>query len=417
VSSVGRNASSQVAVRCYSLALSFGMTILLARHLGVAGYGSFVVVLMLIGLGGLVADVGTQTVLIRSLAGDEEVDVRVAAGLRLALAALASLLALAVAAAVYGAQHRVVLGIAIALPTIVLNASAGTATALLQARLRLELAAAAEAATQTVSLALVALAVANGASFAGVVGVTVSVALVHAVLLWLLARRYASLVPRVDFARWRRLLRAALPVGGSVLVATVYFRVDALLLASLRGPVAAGLYGIAYRPVEALGGFPPLYVAALFPLLVLAAASRDEQRLTALVRRGARTLGIAALPVSAAGIVVAPFAVRILGGHGYAEAVTPLRILLAGLPLLALNGLCGAVIVALRRQRDALVLNGSLLAFNVALNFALVPSYGATGAATAATVSELLLLGAQLQLLRHAFGIRPLLRLAPARNG
>jgi O-antigen/teichoic acid export membrane protein len=403
MSVVARNTLSQIGARCYSLALSFAITILLARDLGVAGYGSFVIVLMLVGLAGIVADLGTQTVLVRSLAAGDDADVRAVAGLRLALGFGAALLALALAFALYGAQHRVILGIAIALPAIVLNALTGTASALLQARLRLELVAAAEAVTQTISFALIALVVARGSSFAAVVVVVAAVAAVHAALLLGLVRRSGGLAPRVDVVAWRRILRAAVPVGASVLVATVYFRVDALILASLRGPAAAGVYGIAYRPVEALGGFAPLYVASLFPLLALA-ASQDTARVRTLLARGSRTIAAASLPVALVGVAAAPLVVRILGGGAYGHAVTPLRILLAGLPLLALNGLCGAAVVALSRQRDALVLNLAMLAFNVALNLALVPAYGASGAAIAATASEVLLLAAQVVLLRRVVG-------------
>ncbi len=401
MNTIARNTATQVLARCYSLAFSLGITLLLARHLGVGDYGSFVVVLMLIGLAGLVADLGTQTVLVRDATADSSPDVRAAAGLRLALGLASSLVALGVAAAVYGAEGRVLVGVAIALPTIVLNASAGTAAALLQARLRLDLIALVEACSQTISLMAIGVLVVVGASFDLVVVATVVTAAVHATFLSSYARGRGRLLPRVDVASWRRLLRAALPVGGSVLVATVYFRVDALIVAALRGPAAAGIYGIAYRPVEALGGFPPLFVASVFPVLVLAVAAQDEERLRTLLQRSGRILAGAAIPTALLGIALAPLVVRILGGHAYATAATPMRLLLAGLPLLALNGLLGAAMVALHRQRDALVLNATLLGFNVALNLVVVPRYGATGAATAATVSELLLLAAQIQLLRR----------------
>ena len=85
--------------------------------------------------------------------------------------------------------------------------------------------------------------------------------------------------------------------------------------------------------------------------------------------------------VAVGGALVAPELARALGGEDFVGAATPLRILLAAAAIGFVNGLYGHALIARNRQLAALWLNVLALTLNVALNIALVPSYGIEAAA------------------------------------
>ena len=90
---------------------------------------------------------------------------------------------------------------------------------------------------------------------------------------------------------------------------------------------------------------------------------------------------------------------------------TPLQLLLCAAGAAWLSGLLGYTLIAAGRQRSLLGLSAAALIANLALNLALVPSYGPDAAAAVAVGCEALLLGGGWWLVRRDLGLTPRLRL------
>lgn len=101
------------------------------------------------------------------------------------------------------------------------------------------------------------------------------------------------------------------------------------------------------------------------------------------------TVWIAALsfPIFALTFAVATPLTVLMYGARYAGAGTLLSILAVGQYLQALSGFNGATVKAVGRVRSLVVINLVALAVNLAITLALVPRFGATGAAVALTVT------------------------------
>jgi O-antigen/teichoic acid export membrane protein len=403
------NTAVQAVSRGASLALSFGVTMLLTRHLGVAGYGSFVAVFVYMTLVASFADWGTQTILIRDLAQepDFEHQVGVALALRLALALGASLVAAGTVPFLYGGQPQVLAGVIVALPTLLFGSIVSTVTAAFQARLRMGRVAIAEVASQAVSMGILGLLLAEHRPLREVIAGAVLATGLHATILVVLARKMFRIRPRIDLALSRRLLRRALPLGFALLLTTLYFKADAVILSAMAGSRDIGVYGLAYRVCEAIIGFPALFVASMFPLLATAARTTDIAGLRRLTQRGFDVLVIAAVPAVLGVAAVAPGLVRFIAGPSFGDAVLVLRILAVGAGLMFVNGLFGHVLIALGRQQFLLWLSAAALLFNVVANVLAIPHFGALGAAGAATASEVLLLCGGLWAMRRYAAFEP----------
>ncbi len=81
--------------------------------------------------------------------------------------------------------------------------------------------------------------------------------------------------------------------------------------------------------------------------------------------------------------------------------------LLAAGALAWVNGVFGYALIAKERQLSALWLNLTALAFNVGLNFLLVPRYGIVVAAVVTVASEVLILAGSYALMRRYFDFFP----------
>jgi O-antigen/teichoic acid export membrane protein len=358
-------------------------------------------------------DSGVTTLVVRSLSTDpSRTDLfREALGLRLALSLPVALLAYGIALLLYGgsADTPIREGIVIGLPVILLSSASSTLTAQFQARLRMDRVALAEIAGQVVAAGLIVVIVIVGGSLNAVIGAVVAGAFVNVAVLVVLAQRVTSVRPLFHPRRWLELLRRALPLGLALMIATIYFRADAILLSILKGAHAVGIYGVAYRLLEAIVAFPGFFYVSIFPLLSQAYARRDLGNLRDVTQRAFDLLVLAAVPVVLGTVVLAPQIVHALAGPDFDAAVTPLRIVIGGAGLMFVNGLFTYVLIAMDRQVPLLWTGLATLTFNLALNLALIPSYSYTAAAAVATGSELLALVVLLVLIRRYAGYLPAL--------
>jgi O-antigen/teichoic acid export membrane protein len=243
-----------------------------------------------------------------------------------------------------------------------------------------------------------------------VLAATVAGSAVNTAILVVAGRRLARLVTRVDAAEWRVLLARSIPLGVALMIATVYFRADALLLSVLRGSRDVGIYGVAYRFLEAITAFPGFFYVSVFPLLAAAARRRELPELRAMSQKSFDVLVLAALPIVAGTLVLAPGIVHALTGNQFGAAATPLRIVIVGAGLMFVNGLLAYILIALDRQVIVLWVAAASLVLNVGLNLVLIPKYGYNAAAGVATGSEVFGLTGSLWLVRRFAGFTPSLR-------
>jgi O-antigen/teichoic acid export membrane protein len=191
-----------------------------------------------------------------------------------------------------------------------------------------------------------------------------------------------SVTARLDLGR--ALVRDVAPIGLGVLLSALYFRVDILLIERWAGIEAVAQYNAVFRVVDALRLFPAAVLAVTLPALVRA---RDLGPVT----RAAATL--CGFGVGCATIlwVASDRIVTLLYGPAYAPAISTLRVLAFGLPLMSLNYALTYHLIAWNRHRAYAGLCAAALAVNLALNARLIPALSIEGAAWATVGTEAVL--------------------------
>jgi O-antigen/teichoic acid export membrane protein len=190
---------------------------------------------------------------------------------------------------------------------------------------------------------------------------------------------------RLDAGLLGRMLRYGLKFHISILAGALIFRADLLVVNHFRGPAEAGVYSVASQFAMMLMLLPGVIATLLFPRVT---AEQDVGgKTTALVTRHTAfvmlVICLAAVPIS--------FIVPALYGAAFSDASIQLLILLPGVYLIGLESV-------LVQHFNAIGLPPSIplfwlltLALNLLLVFALVPGFGARGAAVASTLSYLLI--------------------------
>ncbi|HKN93228.1 MAG TPA: polysaccharide biosynthesis C-terminal domain-containing protein [Thermoleophilaceae bacterium] len=174
-----------------------------------------------------------------------------------------------------------------------------------------------------------------------------------------------------------------LMAGGVVLTFVVWKRSEFIFLDRYSGDTQIAYYSIAFAAVNALSIVPGVVSNVISPAFATLYGAGQRERLRSGYARSIRLLLLASLPLTAGALAVGPETVELVYGHDYAGVRTPLLIMLAAFPLVALSGGASALMVGLGRRLVPGVVGAAAAVVTLGLNWLLVPSHGATGAALA----------------------------------
>jgi O-antigen/teichoic acid export membrane protein len=206
---------------------------------------------------------------------------------------------------------------------------------------------------------------------------------------WIGLRRY---FPPIELRAIRRpVVRELLVDGVPMAMAGVFnaalFRIDMVLLVAIKGPLAGGFYGVAYRFFDTF-----LFLSWSLTDVTLPRMARAGRGAAAghIFQLGAAVALAFLLPLA----VIAPFAAEWAVTTVFSDSFRPAAF---AVPWLAAAGVFYSVAysarvssVALRQARTVVWIAAVVLATNVAVNLAVIPRYGFRGAAVASCLSEAL---------------------------
>lgn len=228
---------------------------------------------------------------------------------------------------------------------------------------------------------------------------------------WALPRFVVRPRIAIDRSRWWPLIKAGFPIGLSALLFSVLIRFDQTLLSFLAegGNREVGFYAAAFRLIEAT-----LFVSWSFNAAMLPWLSRHKSTTGGEVARGyefgLKVLTAVLLPVALLFALLAGPLIDLLYGERFADAVPSLQLLGTMTVFFGINQFAGSVLIARDRPGLFSKLLLGITVLNVGLNVALIPTLGATGAATSALVSGAVLAAAGMVVLHRLLGGTNLVR-------
>ncbi|MGH2962360.1 MAG: flippase [Solirubrobacterales bacterium] len=397
----------QFVARGLNLALGVLAVVVLARALGPSGFGVWTTALAFVGVFGILADFGLARIATQRMSAEPEKESDWLGALFGTVTA-ASVLALAVTVAGIpllsdeGDARLVTLILAFTL----LGVGPGAVAAVFDSRVRAEFRMIILSLNSAAWLGLLFVLDAGDASIVAFAIGFLIINLLTGALGFLVSRRHARISVRRGRALWRPLLRVALPVGIAAGLVVLYYRIDAVLVFNISGSEEAGIYGAAYRFLDPLIFIPTAVVGALFPV-VAALHGRDPKRVRELVQHGGEYLVIAALGALGVTIPLSEPIVDLLLGPEFDRTAGLLPILMLGFVFVSLSYLAGSLVPVVGLQWRFVAYAAVGVGVNVALNLALIPPYGAYGAAWATVVTEVVVSGLTLAAVFSALRFSP----------
>jgi polysaccharide transporter, PST family len=381
------NTAALLGGRGMSIVLSGGASLILARYLGSEKLGEFGAIYAYASLFGWLATFGIDAIMSREASIDREQAsniLRSGTKLCLIFAVGATVLSLVIAPLVGYKGHLYFLLIFAILEMLLLS-PLRLPGVVFQVDLKQWYSAGINLSRQFVWLLLVVALAWFQAPLITVIVWRFVVAAMEAILIWGISRRFLSRVLDSRPSRARFYLASAAPMAFSSLLASIYMRVDQVMLHNMVNDSILGQYVVAVRVSEMFEMLPAALIASLVPILSISV--KDPQIFRGYLDRTFRYFLILACAICVAITAGAAFIVNLLYGRQFAAATPLLTVLIWSEVSTFFSVVVINAMVARNLQRYLLVPTAAGAVSNIALNLYLIPRYAALGAAWATSIS------------------------------
>ncbi len=222
--------------------------------------------------------------------------------------------------------------------------------------------------------------------------------------LWILNKKFTQLKPQYDFAFWKAALKPSIYFTITGLFINIYFKIDVIMLSTMKNDQITGLYSAAYDLMLAFLFVPTVLAAAVYPLLSNFYKNYKE-RLQTLIPRLIKYFLIIGIPLSLGLLGLSKYLINILYGQDFSGSIIIFQYLSIALIFVFLNFIFSTLFNSIDKQKILTLTSGFGMVFNIAVNFILIPRYSATGAVIATILTEILLSALSLYYLNKYFNL------------
>jgi len=388
---VATNAAAIAAGRVLLVGTGLVSVAIATRYLGLEAYGALTTATAFVGVLTPLIDIGLSTIGAREIAKRPDETERLLGTimtLGLALAPIVIVAALGASFLIYpgAGNDQVREGIALLLLPLLLWAPVNAASSYFLAQQKAYIAVIASVVGSLLTLTLLVLTGLMGWGFLGVVAAYLATGLGYGGTMVAFTLGKVRLRATLDTALLSQLLRWSLPVGGVLILSSLHQQLGIILLSVLKPGSQVAFYGLAFKVVTALLALPFYVLITLAP--EYARLTDNRRRLDEVVQKAFTAMEVSAAPILVLFVIFAPEITQVAGGSEFDGATPVLQILMPGVAVSFLGALFGYVLISINRQKWTLLSTVIAVGVNVILNVALIPIWGARGAAVAFTISE-----------------------------
>ena len=370
-----------------TVVLSLLLVRLITGYLGQEGFGKYATVLAFFSFFAAISDLGLGPVTAREIAKDGSDEGKILGNV-VALRLVSSALLITIAPLVvlfFDYPVEVKWGIIIVACASFFSSLSLVMNGVFQKRIAMDRVAMVEFIGKLIQVSLIACIVKFNLGFFPIV-LSVLVALAFNVTtVYLISRQFIRFSLRFDIAFWKAFLKESLPMGATALITFAYFNTDTILLSLIQSSADVGIYNVAYKIIENLVFFPAMLAGLILPLLARYFVS-DKQKFTEIADKTFKVFVVIVLGT----IFLAQDIVRIISGPEFDMSASVLRILALSLACIFFGHYFNMILIVGHAQKKLMQALLFVAVFNVSLNLFLVSRYSYFGAATAAVLTELM---------------------------
>lgn len=377
-----------------------------SRNYGPGGTGVFTLALTYLAFFYLVADFGLNAYLLPKLLQSEaNLYWRKLLGVRLVWVAFLIPVAVLIPPFLPFTEQRLTFSLAVLLgaAAILGNAVFLTANALFQAKLRYDFSLVTTAVGALGTVVLFLLLIRLDYPIPALLGVHALGWLVAGLISLVLVKRFFHQISPAFSQKFLKVtLMEAWPISLTLVLNLIYFRVDVLILASVKSFSEVGIYNVAYQVFQSALVLPTFIMNSYYPLMVKKLNESRGEFMAEVKKMGLILTALATLGVGATWIL-SPMVVKLIAGEGFGGSITSLQILSLGLPAYFISSLLMWVLVTLKKYYAlvGIYLTGTIA--NIILNLTFIPQYSYIASSWVTGISEYLILLLQLIILIPVF--------------
>lgn len=381
--------------------IGFFYTIFLARNLGVSDFGLFTAALAYFSLVSSVADFGFNRFLIREVAVDKLKTAEFLANVSMLRLTVASMLFAIFSLGLYFLDPdkiRVNLTLLLIL-AILPQAVAQTFDGIFIAFQRLQYSAISLLITSFVTVILGIILVISGFGPMGAASALIIGQLVYLTLLIIiLARQKVPFFYKVTSASLKRIIMESSPYGILTILGLIYFRIDTILLTYLKGNFDTGIYGVAYRFLEAAIILPSTLSTAFFPIF-----AKQSQKIYQLYFKAVLMMIVLSVFMVIAFVFILPIFIQMFLSQ-YLVSLDVIKILALSIPFFFVNSLQATLLLAQKKLLNKLIfISVLIICFNIFFNYLSIPKFSYFGAAWVTVATEIIVFLIFLYLIKRFF--------------
>ncbi len=295
--------------------------------------------------------------------------------------------------------------------TIIGSAIFVTTNAWFQSRLQYQYSIIASSVSSLVSVGLILLLVQNNVPLPELMLAHLMGWVLCAVIaLGLIKKQIFTLSPLFDWVFLKKVFSEAWPISLTLILNTVYFRVDTFILASYKTFADVGVYNVSYQLFQSALVLPTFIMNAYYPMM-LSNLEKDRRLFKQSIKHAVALMLSIGLAGTLVTWVLAPYVVALItGGPGFEGSAQSLRVLSLSFPAFFVSSVLMWTLVATKRYKEMTAIYLIALIVNILLNSLLIPQYSYIGASWVTGVAEYLIVILQALVLLNIFGSKSLLK-------
>lgn len=381
---VAANTVFQIIARIFSSGSSFVITLLLARSLGINGYGDFAKITAFVSLFYFLSDFGLNAIFLqkehpKGFAQLFQLRLFMSIIVIIGMNLVAFLLPYSPITGI-GFSPMVKLGIMLFSLTIFSESLTNSATAIFQKKISYEFVMLGSFVGSIITVVTIWLALLFTHSLLVVLFCFVVGAMTESGIAFFLTKEKKVFV-MLDVQFIKRLLQESLPIALMLFCNLLYFRIDMIILSLLRASGDVAVYDFAYKFFDFLIALPLFLSNSLYPSLL------EEKNNQSQILRHVLIFFIVSLPIAIIAWLASPLIDFIK--QDFHSSIFVLRILVISLPVFFITSITQWILIARKKQMFLLWVYAIALVINIIGNLAFIPHYSYIASAVLTDVGEL----------------------------
>jgi O-antigen/teichoic acid export membrane protein len=394
---IAKNTIVLLVAQIISMTFGFFSTMYMAHYLGAEGFGILSFALAFTSILGLFSDLGLSSLTIREVARNKALANKYIGNISVVKVALAifAYILIVLVSNLMGYPEQTLKVIQLISLSVICNAFTLMFYSIFQALEKMEYVSLGRILNSILMLAFTIIAIYQGISVIGLAFIYFGVSafgLLYSLLIYMLKLKIIK--PEFDWLFLKPTINAAFPFFLSALVDTIAFKIDIVMLSSMKGDIVVGWYSAAYRLLEVMMFVPATFGGSIFPVFSKFYVSSHESFKLA-YKKSFEYLSIIALPISMGTTILAEKIIFMIYADNYGPSINVLRILIWTVPVIFLSYFMGTMLASINKQTLSVKINFLNMILNILMNLVLIPKYSMGGAAiaTVITSSAALLMG------------------------